>query len=628
MLYNVFKVLISVRAKLFFGFYAMSMVIAFLGAYAFVSISNTGDVVKATYDRPLMAINFARSANQIFSEIEMKVLQTRLVPKSNREASYAEIYHLIDEFKSDVQVARQRSIAPNADKYFDGIENLTDRWTGLIFKFEDEAIAVQESDELAQAIQEKLDIVVELQTNESFRAREASLDKISKVKRYSVMAGVFAFFLTILISSWVAVTIINPLKAAAAAARKISSGQLDVVIPSGGDDETGALLKTMSHMQDNIRERMSAEQNLRSVAQTRLAESLENSKDAILLADQDGRIIVTNNMVSELFPALKAIDLSGRIYTDFFEKYGLPKNDRCRYFHKDREIKFEDGRWARVNASDTKENGRLIIWTDITQAKERNERLLVAKEQAEAADKAKSLFLAAMSHELRTPLNAVIGFSDIIQSESLGKLGNPRYVEMAKLISQSGEHLLNIVKDVLSIANGEDGHDASEGKQAVNVTELLVKCLESTKADIEAQGMKLIYDPLPPSAFILGDPKGLKQIFANILSNSIKFNKENGIIKINVSFGRKNAVRIDIIDNGIGIPEADIDRIQDPFVQVDNGFTRQYDGAGLGLSVAKQLMTIHSGHLSIRSKVNKGTCVSLIFPTLTAAQTVSDKIAA
>lgn len=606
----------------------MTMIIALLGSYAFVSISNAGSVVKETFDRPLMAVNYARSASQVFSEIEMKVLQSHLQKKEGDDATYNEIVSLLDNFKADVAVASARSIAPKAARFFNEIDILTESWIALILNEEGIAEVNPQAVTIAGKIAENLDIVIELQTNQSFRNRETALAQMDKVKQYSLIAGSVAMFTTILLSSWVAVTIINPLNAAAEAARKISAGNLEVTIPSGGDDETGALLKTMSQMQSNIKERMSQEQNLRSVAQTRLAESLENSKDAILLADKDGRIIVANKQVQTLFPALSEIDLQGRLYTNFFNKMGVSKNDNCQYFHTDREIKFEDDRWARINASDTKEGGRLIIWTDITVAKERNERLLFAKEQAEAADKSKSLFLAAMSHELRTPLNAVIGFSDIIHSQSLGAVGNDRYVEMARLISSSGEHLLGIVKDVLSIANGEKAHEVTSMMKDLNLTELVRDCVLSIASDADKKSIKILFRKDSPQAYIHGDAQKIRQIILNVVSNAIKFNDEGGAVKIGLDVGRNGAVRIDVIDNGIGIAEQDIKRVQDPFVQVDNGFTRQYEGAGLGLSIVRQLVEMHNGKLIIQSKLEKGTRVSLIFPGLTNVKSVSDRKAA
>jgi len=629
MLYSVFKILISVRSKLFFGFCAMTMIIALLGGYAYISVSNAGKVVKETFDRPLMAINYARSASQIFGEIEMKVLQAELLNKTQDPEAYQSILRRVDDFKADVEIAKARSIAPKSEKIFVEVETLTESWMDIILTSEGVISAKSPSaTALADQIEESLEIITELQTNQSFRNREIALAQMDRVKTYSLIAGVIGLLLTAIISSWVAITIINPLKAAAGAARKISAGNLEAIIPTGGDDETGALLKTMSQMQKNIRDRMSLEQNLRSVAQTRLSESLENSKDAILLADQDGRIIVANQQVNTLFPALNSIDLHGRVYTNFFEKHGISKNDKCQYFHADREIKFEDDRWARVNASNTKEGGRLIIWTDITQAKERNERLLFAKEQAEAADKSKSLFLAAMSHELRTPLNAVIGFSDIIHSQSLGQVGNDRYVEMARLISHSGEHLLKIVQDVLSIANGEQATEITNTITNVNITDVIRQSLKSVANDANKRSINVVFRDDTPDAFVSGEAQKLRQVILNVLSNALKFNNDGGVVKIGLDIGRNGAVRIDIIDNGIGIAEEDISRIQEPFVQVDNGFTRQYEGAGLGLSIVRQLVEAHNGKLMIQSKLEKGTCVSLLFPAVARVKALPVKKAA
>jgi len=207
-------------------------------------------------------------------------------------------------------------------------------------------------------------------------------------------------------------------------------------------------------MQENIRNRVDKEQNAKTLAQHRLSDSLRNSKDAILLTNTEGQIIVSNPKVKDVFPSLKPIELVNENFSDHFHSEGYSFNDAASYQKGSSEINFDDGRWARVSASKTQEGGCLYIWTDITEVKKYADQLTSAKEEAEAADKAKTLFLAAMSHELRTPLNAVIGFSDVLKHQYSGPDGNSNHAEMASLISQNGAQLLNIVKDVLMVANG------------------------------------------------------------------------------------------------------------------------------------------------------------------------------
>ncbi len=303
MIGNIFKVLISVKAKLFFGFLSMSVIISLLGGYAYLSLKNASHVVEDTFDRPLFAVNYARSAAQIFTQLELELL--RQGDRSDEDMA-EEISELINLFKEDLEIAKERSISDRATSFFTEIENDMSMWEQSRLIKDTDAKTLEN---IAARIEDNLDIIVELQNNQSYRNREASLQKMDRFETYSLAAITLALALTIALSIWIALTIIKPLKAAATAARKISAGNFDVDIPKGGDDETGVLLKTMSVMQRSIRKHMGKEQNLRTLAQNRLADSLRNSQDAILLTDKDGKIIVANPKIDEMFPFLKGHDL-------------------------------------------------------------------------------------------------------------------------------------------------------------------------------------------------------------------------------------------------------------------------------------------------------------------------------
>jgi len=622
MLGNIFRVLISVRAKLFFGFLTMTLIICLLGGYAYVALGTASKTVESTFDRPLMAVNFSRSASQVFSDLEIERLRQsqdgRVDPKS--------MTALVTTFKADLDVAKSRSIAPRAKRFFTQIETDLATWERLSLLTRS-ANTDAEMRRIAGDIANNLDIIVELQTNQTYRAREASLAQMAKVNTYSLWAAAAAILLTLILSAWIAITIINPLKAAAIAARKISAGNFNAKIPKGGEDETGALLKTMAVMQANIAQQMGQEQNLRTLAQDRLTDSLANSRDAILLANKDGEIIVANPQVGVMFPAFKNVNLVGQPYAQYFHPSGQPRAMDCRFLEDAREIAFSDGRWTRVNSSETQEGGNLYIWTDITQDKARSRSLLEAKEQAEAADKAKSLFLAAMSHELRTPLNAVIGFSDILQKYNEGEDGNAEHAELAEIISKSGAHLLNIVKDVLTIADGGHQDDLVSKFAPVNVADVIDFCVSTISVEAESKDVSVIWQRPEQELYVSGDALRLQQLVLNLLSNAVKFNGEGGTVKIQARLHGGQHVRIDVIDNGIGIENTHLSKIVEPFAQVDNGFTRKYEGAGLGLSIVKKVLDTHRGTMVIRSKPGKGTAVSISLPVLTEMQSGGVKLA-
>ncbi len=613
MLNNAFRVLISVRSKLFFSFLAMSALLALLGGYAFHAISTTGAVVENTFDRPLMAINYARSAGQTFTQMELD-----LVNGADKES----LSETLEAFQSDLSVAKQRSISERAAPFFTDVETLTEQWSRISLTNQgalSEAERAQQA-ELATEIEDNLDIIVELQTNESFRNRETALEGVGKVERYALWATGLALALSILLSTWLGITIIKPLKAAALAARKISAGDLNTKIPAGGDDETGALLKTLGSMQENIRGRMDREQSARALAQTRLAESLENSKDAIILTDAQDQIIVANNQVQTMFPDLENTKILSAKLDTLFNRRGVPKTISHIYDEAQNEIRFDDGRWARINASDTEEGGRLIIWTDISQAKAAHRNLMIAKEQAEAANRAKTLFLAAMSHELRTPLNAVIGFADVMAMQHQQGGGDPKQLEMCHLISRNGDQLLKIVQDVLNIADTEDTEILSTNREVVDLKEIVTFCLKTIAGEMQPKRLRLIWDSQMSPVKVRGDRVRLQQAVLNLLSNAIKFNQEDGRIKVDIRRQSDGSVAIDVIDDGIGIKSENLARMVEPFEQADNSYSRRYEGAGLGLSVVQKIMKLHKGELRLRSAFGKGTCATLILPeTMTAS---------
>ncbi|WP_416878540.1 ATP-binding protein [Litorimonas sp.] len=606
MLNNAFRVLISVRSKLFFSFLAMSALLALLGGYAFHAISTTGAVVENTFDRPLMAINYARSAGQTFTQMELD-----LVNGADRES----LSETFETFQSDLTVAKNRSISDRSVPFFEDVEKLTARWARMAMA-DQSALTEAESQQqaaLASEIEDNLDIIVELQTNESFRNRETALEGVGKVESYALWATGLALALSVLLSGWLGLTIIKPLKAAALAARKISAGDLNTKIPEGGDDETGALLKTLGSMQENIRGRMAREQSARALAQTRLAESLENSKDAIILTDSKGQIIVANNQVQTMFPDLENTQVLASNLDALFTRRGVPKNIPHIHDEAQNEIRFEDGRWARVNASDTEEGGRLIIWTDISQAKAAHRNLMIAKEQAEAANRAKTLFLAAMSHELRTPLNAVIGFADVMSMQHQ-QGGDPKQLEMCQLISRNGAQLLKIVQDVLNIADTEDTEILSTSEEIVDLKEVVTFCLKTIAGEMQPKRLRLIWDSQMSPVRVRGDRVRLQQAVLNLLSNAIKFNQEDGRIKVDIRLQSDGSAAIDVIDDGIGIKSENLARMVEPFEQADNSYSRRYEGAGLGLSVVQKIMKLHKGELRLRSAYGKGTCATLILP--------------
>jgi two-component system, cell cycle sensor histidine kinase PleC len=238
--------------------------------------------------------------------------------------------------------------------------------------------------------------------------------------------------------------------------------------------------------------------------------------------------------------------------------------------------------------------------------------LLVEKERAEAADRAKSAFLANMSHELKTPLNAIIGFSAIMRDEMFGPIGE-QYADYAKIIGDSGAHLLTIINDILELAKSEvQGLRLLE--EEADIAEIVsfstgIVAEMAFKADIACSVM---VEPGLPGFH--GDGKKVQQILINLLSNAIKFTPAGGSVSLTAGRGPSGGLVFRVADTGIGIAPDQIAVALMPFGQIDSTLSRKYDGAGLGLPLTKRLVDLHGGTLEIDSAPGVGTTVTVRFP--------------
>ena len=253
---------------------------------------------------------------------------------------------------------------------------------------------------------------------------------------------------------------------------------------------------------------------------------------------------------------------------------------------------------------------------DLEATKERleqtSESLYMALDAAAAANRSKSAFLAAMSHELRTPLNAVIGFSEMLQAESFGPLGDARNKSYVKDINASGVHLLALINDILDIAR----IDAGDTRLAEIVTDpavIITDCLRMMSTQIARARLELVEQADPDLPLIFADERRLKQVLINLIGNAVKFTRAGGQIEIRL-FREPLGLAIAVRDTGIGMSEKDIPIARERFGQVDSTLARKYEGAGLGLPIAIQIVELHGGRLDIQSTLGVGTTVIVRLP--------------
>ena len=243
----------------------------------------------------------------------------------------------------------------------------------------------------------------------------------------------------------------------------------------------------------------------------------------------------------------------------------------------------------------------------------RNTEYAEARDLAQAASRSKSQFLAHMSHELRTPLNAIIGFSEIIHDELLGPIGTPAYQEYAGDINRSGQHLLQLVTDILDMSRAEGGHLALH-EEICDPRRVIDGAVSMLREPARHGRVALTVEAADDAPWLFADERRLRQIVINLLSNAVKFTLPGGRVVVMLRQGPEGALDLAVEDTGIGMDEAHIRMALTPFGQVDSRLNRKYDGAGLGLPLTRQLVELHEGSLEIDSALGRGTRVTARFP--------------
>ncbi len=393
-------------------------------------------------------------------------------------------------------------------------------------------------------------------------------------------------------------------------------------------------------------------------ANARLRDAVESISEAFVLWDKHNRLVMCNSKYQQFHGLPDDVLRPGTPYEELLAAASEPivrkrvivagGDDDSRTY----EAQIEDGRWLHINERRTRDGGYVSVGTDISVLKESQQRLgenehqlhqsidelrlsrreleqqkqqlvdlaekyALEKNRAEAANRAKSEFLANISHELRTPLNAVIGFSEIMQQGLFGSLGHPKYQEYARDIHESGGYLLDVINDILDMSKIEAGRMSLDISN-VDVAEIIDDSMKVVSKAAGDRKIKLTRHG-PAKLTLEADRRALKQIFLNLLSNAVKFTRDRGTVDVHLSRS-KDVAKIAIKDTGIGIPESDIVKLGRPFEQVENQFSKSHQGSGLGLAISRALIELHGGSLQIKSREGEGTTVICTLPTRAVEQ--------
>ncbi|HEY9650784.1 MAG TPA: ATP-binding protein, partial [Coleofasciculaceae cyanobacterium] len=372
--------------------------------------------------------------------------------------------------------------------------------------------------------------------------------------------------------------------------------------------------------------RQQTEEALRA-SEAQLRTLYESISAAVILLDENG-IFDANTVALQMFSCTQRQQMCGQHPRHFFppvqpngqESVALAKDyvtsaiakGSCRFDWLCRKQNGEDFP-AEVTLTLVRLGNRNVLQaliSDISERKATERQLLKAKEAAEAGNQAKSEFLATMSHELRTPLNAVLGLSQLMYSETFGRL-NQKQKEFISCIQSSGEHLLSLINDLLDWSKVEAGKEQLRF-EPLEIKELCDYCLSVVREQAYKQGLKLTLSIDPSIRVFIADERRCKQMLLNLLSNAVKFTPMGQVSLVVQKMPEGIAFKVE--DTGIGIPTDKLPLLFEPFRQLDSGLNRQFPGTGLGLALTRSLAHLHGGDVTVQSTVGQGSQFTLYLP--------------
>ena len=479
------------------------------------------------------------------------------------------------------------------------------------------------------AIDARIASFVEELNREAAQARGQVLADVAQATVVALTAVGLAILLGVAATFVVLRSISRPLDDVVAAMAGITAGNLNTAIPPPAPDEIGAMARTLEFFRDSLteRNRLTAE---REHERKTLAAAIATISDGFVLYDADDRIVVCNERVREIYPqradlfrpgtsfreildaavARSVPDLKGRTpeewieerLTQHFEPYSVAEHS------------YRNDRWVRVTQRKTHDGGTVVVYTDITELKRRQQQLEEAMEQAEAANRAKSAFLANMSHELRTPLNAIIGLTEMLMSNA-ARFGTEKATEPLRRVHRAGKHLLELINQILDLSKIEAGK-LELNPERVNIPRLVDEVVGTARSLAEQNKNRLTVECPSDIAPLYVDALHLRQILLNLLSNACKFTKDGEVSLRVIPATAEGRAWLDFVvsDSGIGMTPEQLSKLFQEFTQAGQSTAQRYGGTGLGLAITRRLCRLMNGDVTVTSEASKGSTFVVRLP--------------
>lgn len=407
--------------------------------------------------------------------------------------------------------------------------------------------------------------------------------------------------ISILIGGFVLKSVVSPMKKLIKSAEKIASGEnvkLEENIQNlGNAGDVGDLENAFSIVTNELNQKLNEVNRQKRQIETILL----HMTDGIIAFDMQGNIIHINPAAKTLLELKDKDNTFDKIFKKLdidinVEKIVYLENWTSSEQRKNVGNKYVNILFAPFQDENDRPAGVITLIQDITEHVK--------------LDNMRKEFVADVSHELKTPITSIMGYSDTLLE---GDYDEDTRKKFLNVISSEARRMARLVTDLLTLSR-YDNKKITQESTSFDLGELVKKCQEKLRFEIEKKGHNVecfVTASVPP---VIADKDGIERVVLNILSNAIKYTPDNGIIKVYVGFVYNDAY-IKIIDNGIGIPEEDIERIFERFYRVDKARSRELGGTGLGLSIAKEILDKNKGSIDIKSKVGKGTEVVIRIPT-------------